>query len=29
VFGCLSAWYFYLKPNVTRYFHQLEDGREL
>jgi len=23
MFGCLSGWYFYLKPNVTRYFHQL------
>jgi hypothetical protein len=27
--GCLSCWYFYLKPNVARYFHQLQDGHEL
>ena len=29
VFGGLSCWYFYLKPNVARYFHQLHDRREL
>jgi hypothetical protein len=28
-FGCLSCWYFYLKPNVARYFHRLQDRREL
>ncbi len=28
-FGCLSCWYFYLKPNVARYFHQLQDRPEL
>jgi len=28
-FGCLSCWYFYLKRNVARYFHQLQDRREL
>ena len=27
--GCLSCWYFYLKPNVARYFHQLQDRHEL
>jgi hypothetical protein len=29
VFGCLSCWYFYLKPNVVQYFRQLHDRREL
>ena len=24
LFGCGSAWYFYFKPNVTRYFRELE-----
>ncbi|PYK15696.1 MAG: hypothetical protein DME55_13350 [Verrucomicrobia bacterium] len=28
-FGCLSCWYFYLKPNVARYFHPLQDRGEL
>jgi hypothetical protein len=23
VFGCASAWYFYLKPNVAAYFREL------
>jgi hypothetical protein len=23
VFGCLSCWYFYLKPNVVQYFRNL------
>ena len=26
---CFSCWYFYLKPNVTRYFGQLQDRHEL
>jgi hypothetical protein len=26
---CFSCWYFYLKPNVVQYFHQLQDRREL
>jgi hypothetical protein len=25
VFGCASAWYFYLKPNVAAYFRELSD----
>jgi hypothetical protein len=25
VFGCASAWYFYLKPNVVTYFRELKD----
>ena len=25
VFGFLSCWYFYLKPNVARYFRQLQN----
>jgi hypothetical protein len=29
VFGCLSWWYFYLKPNVAQYFRELEDRHEL
>jgi hypothetical protein len=29
VFGGASAWYFYCKPNVAAYFHQLQDRREL
>lgn len=24
VFGCASAWYFYLKPNVSTYFRELK-----
>jgi hypothetical protein len=24
VFGCVSAWYFYFKPNVTAYFRELK-----
>ena len=27
--GCLSCWYFYLKPNVTRYFRKLNDASKL
>ena len=23
LFGCASAWYFYLKPNVAAYFREL------
>src|SRR6059036_4263175 len=23
LFGCVAAWYFYFKPNVTEYFHKL------
>jgi len=23
VFGCVAAWYFYVKPNVARYFREL------
>jgi hypothetical protein len=29
VFGCLSWWYFYLKPNVAQYFRELKDRHEL
>ncbi len=29
VAGCLSAWYFYLKPNVAEYFRELTNRREL
>jgi hypothetical protein len=29
VFGFLSWWYFYLKPNVAQYFRELEDRHEL
>jgi hypothetical protein len=29
VFGCLTGWYFYLKPNVVQYFRDLEDRHEL
>jgi len=25
VFGCVSVWYFYLKPNVVGYFRELKD----
>jgi hypothetical protein len=25
VFGCASAWYFYLKPNVAAYFRELKN----
>jgi hypothetical protein len=25
LFGCASAWYFYLKPNVAAYFRGLKD----
>jgi len=24
VFGCVSAWYFYFKPNVAAYFRELK-----
>ena len=24
LFGCASAWYFYFKPNVAKYFRELE-----
>jgi len=24
VFGCVSVWYFYLKPNVTAFFRELK-----
>jgi hypothetical protein len=27
VFGCVSAWYFYFKPNVAEYFRQLASMR--
>ena len=23
LFGCVAAWYFYFKPNVAAYFHEL------
>ena len=29
VFGCLSAWYFYLKPNMVQYFRELKGASRL
>jgi hypothetical protein len=29
VFGCLSCWYFYLKPNVVQYFRGLKGTSKL
>jgi hypothetical protein len=29
VFGCLSCWYFYLKPNVVQYFGALKGASKL
>ena len=29
VFGCLSCWYFYLKPNVVQYFRTLKGTSKL
>jgi hypothetical protein len=29
VFGCLSGWYFYLKPNVVQYFRELKSASKL
>ena len=29
VFGCVSAWYFYFKPNVAAYFRELRDRHNL
>ena len=29
VFGCLSCWYFYLKPNVVQYFRMLNGTSKL
>jgi hypothetical protein len=29
VSGCLSWWYFYLKPNVVQYFRELKDASRL
>jgi len=29
VFGCLSCWYFYLKPNVVQYFRTLNGTSKL
>ncbi|HEU5246993.1 MAG TPA: hypothetical protein VFU09_07885 [Candidatus Udaeobacter sp.] len=29
VFGSLSWWYFYLKPNVVQYFRELKDASRL
>ncbi len=25
ILGCLSVWYFYFKPNVAKYFRELQD----
>ena len=29
VFGCLSCWYFYLKPNMVQYFRELKGASRL
>jgi FtsH-binding integral membrane protein len=29
VFGCISCWYFYLKPNVVQYFRTLKAASKL
>src|SRR5438876_11797535 len=29
VLGCVSAWYFYFKPNVAAYFRELRDRHNL